>query len=237
VYGDGLQFVNVGPDDTFLPAHVYRRTLDNQFVIGAFDPAGGDDTPGGDNPLPVEFGAFTASLDGAAVVLQWTTLSETNNARFDIQQRSGDAAFATVGETLGQGTTTEATNYSFRVGDLTAGIYQFRLRQVDVDGGESFSETLTVTVGLQEAFSLETIRPHPVQATSTAMLQVERAQEVTAELFDLLGRKVQTVYRGMVNPSTPVTLSVSSDQLQSGAYFLRVTGDDFRTTQRVTIVR
>jgi len=66
---------------------------------------------------------------------------------------------------------------------------------------------------------------------------VERAQEVTAELFDLLGRKVQTVYRGMVNPSTPVTLSVSSDQLQSGAYFLRVTGDDFRTTQRVTIVR
>jgi len=193
-------------------------------------------TPSTQN-LPVEFGAFTASLDGSDVILQWTTLSETNNARFDIQQRSGDAAFATVGETLGQGTTTEATNYSFRVGDLTAGTYQFRLRQVDVDGGESFSESLTVTVGLQEAFSLETIRPHPVQATSTAMLQVERAQEVTAELFDLLGRKVQTVYRGMVNPSTPVTLSVSSDQLQSGAYFLRVTGDDFRTTQRVTIVR
>ena len=235
-YGAALQFIDLGPNGAFAPAHAYRAEANDVWQIGNFDNFDLD-TPGGANPLPVEFGAFTASLDGADVILQWTTLSETNNARFDIQQRSGDAAFAKVGETLGQGTTTEATTYSFRVGDLTAGTYQFRLRQVDVDGGESFSESLTVTVGLQEAFALETIRPHPVQATSTAMLQVERAQEVTAELFDLLGRKVQTVYRGMVNPSTPVELSVSSNQLQSGAYFLRVTGDDFRTTQRVTVVR
>ncbi|HHP7239674.1 DUF4397 domain-containing protein, partial [Longibacter sp.] len=54
-----------------------------------------DASPGQNNdtgiPLPVELGPFTASLDGDDVILNWTTFSETANAGFDVQQRSGDA--------------------------------------------------------------------------------------------------------------------------------------------------
>jgi predicted extracellular nuclease len=37
----------VGPDGTFVPAHAYR--CNGSWNIGAFDPAGGDDTPGAEN--------------------------------------------------------------------------------------------------------------------------------------------------------------------------------------------
>ena len=46
VYGE----TTVGPDGSFVPAHVFRAPdASGDFVIGAFDPAAGDDTPGARN--------------------------------------------------------------------------------------------------------------------------------------------------------------------------------------------
>jgi hypothetical protein len=45
---------SVGPDGTFVPGHVYRDVDGTgAWQIGAFDPAGGDDTPGTSNAAPV----------------------------------------------------------------------------------------------------------------------------------------------------------------------------------------
>ena len=49
VYAVQLGGQNVGPDGTFVPGHVYRCTPDGDWVIGPFDPTGGDDTPGAAN--------------------------------------------------------------------------------------------------------------------------------------------------------------------------------------------
>jgi len=45
-YGAALGFVDVGPDGTFVPGHVYRCETAGDWTIGAFDPAGGNDSPG-----------------------------------------------------------------------------------------------------------------------------------------------------------------------------------------------
>jgi hypothetical protein len=191
--------------------------------------------------LPVELSAFTVSLDRSDVILNWTTLSETGNARFEIQQRAfsstDSAPFRTVGSVEGQGTTVDATDYRFRVSDLAPGTYQFRLRQVDIDGGESFSGMRTATIGLSEAFALSPMAPHPVQAKSSSMLQVQRAGVVTVELYDLLGRRVQVLHDGPMQPTTPLALTVDAERLPSGVYFLRARGEGFQTTQRISVVR
>lgn len=42
--------VMIGPDGSFVPAHVYRQSdIDGSWQIGAFDPVNGDDTPGFSN--------------------------------------------------------------------------------------------------------------------------------------------------------------------------------------------
>ena len=191
--------------------------------------------------LPVELSGFTVSLDRSDVILNWTTLSESGNARFEIQQRAfssrDSAPFRTVGSVEGQGTTSEATDYRFRVSDLAPGTYQFRLRQVDIDGGESFSGMRTATIGLSEAFALSPMAPHPVQAKSSSMLQVQRAGVVTVELYDLLGRRVQVLHDGPMQPTTPLALTVDAERLPSGVYFLRARGEGFQATQRISVVR
>jgi hypothetical protein len=204
-----------------------------------------DASPGLNNDdgsiLPVELGAFTVSLDRSDVILNWTTLSETNNVGFEVQQRafssSRDTAFRTVGSVEGQGTTADATDYRFRVADLAPGTYQFRLRQVDVDGSESFSGVRTATIGLAEAFALSPMAPHPVQSKSSSVLQVQSAGDVTVELYDLLGRRVQVLHDGPMLPSTPLSLTVDAERLPSGVYFLRARGESFQTTQRISVVR
>ncbi|HHP7239799.1 T9SS type A sorting domain-containing protein, partial [Longibacter sp.] len=186
---------------------------------------------------PVELGPFTASLDGDDVILNWTTFSETANAGFDVQQRSGDAPFRTVGQVEGQGTTQELTRYTFRVADLAPGTYQFRLRQVDIDGSESFGPTITATINLAGRYTISSMAPNPVSARGSATLQVADAQTVTAELYDLLGRRVQTVFDGPLTSQSPTELTVDAATLPSGVYFLRVRGDQFQATQRFVVVR
>ncbi|WP_179862141.1 DUF4397 domain-containing protein [Longibacter salinarum] len=188
-------------------------------------------------PLPVEFGAFTASIDGNDVVLNWTTLSETNNAGFDIQQKFAGSGFRSVGQVEGQGTTSEPTEYAFRVTDLESGTHQFRLRQVDIDGVESFSSTVTATINLTERYTLSSVAPNPVTSKATATLQVKTAQPVTVELYDLLGRRVSTLFSGSMSGQETRTLSVDASSLPSGVYFLRVQGEQFDGVQRFVVTR
>ena len=53
LYAEQLGGENVGPDTTFVPAHVYRCTPDGTWVVGLFDPFSitppSADTPGADN--------------------------------------------------------------------------------------------------------------------------------------------------------------------------------------------
>jgi len=55
-------------------------------------------------------------------------------------------------------------------------------------------------------------------------------------VYDLLGRKVTTVFRGPLPAQTTRQLRIGHD-LAAGSYFVRVTGEHFTATERLTIVR
>ncbi|PEN13304.1 hypothetical protein CRI94_11745 [Longibacter salinarum] len=197
-------------------------------------------TPGrlndGSGVLPVELAQFNAFGQGDTVQLVWTTLSEQKNSGFEIQQRI-DGAFQTVGFRQGQGTTTERTEYRFQIGDLSPGTHAFRLRQVDLDGAATLSRVVNITVALDERYAWSSVSPHPVAETAHSTLQVRTAQPVKVTLYDLLGRKVQTLYDDTMTPGRGHDLAIDAQSLPSGTYFLRATGETFSATRRVTVVR
>lgn len=209
-------------------------------ALSATGLGGPDFTPGrsndGGTALPVELAGFTGTADGADVVLNWRTLSETNNRGFEVQRRI-DEAFETIGFRRGQGTTTEAVRYRFRVRDLEPGTYAFRLRQVDVDGTASTSPTVEVTVGLREAYRMTTPAPNPLAGTARLRLQVRQSQAVTVRLYDLLGREVRTLYRGPLEAGRSRSITVDARGLAGGTYLIRAEGEHFATSKRLTVVR
>lgn len=186
--------------------------------------------------LPVELAHFAGRADGDVALLTWTTVTETNNAGFFIQQATGPDAWTTIGQVEGAGTTSTLQRYQFRTGVLAPGEYSFRLRQVDTDGTASHSRPIDVNLGLSGAYRLVPPFPNPSAGDAQLRLTVETTQAVEVAVFDVLGRKVATPHDGPVTGGSPATIYLGSD-LSPGLYLVRVEGERFRVTERLTIVR
>jgi hypothetical protein len=203
--------------------------------------AGIDDTPGslntGQTALPVELAGFTASVGAEAVTLSWRTLSETNNAGFDVQRRvAASPEWTSLQRIRGAGTTTEARAYRFEDTDLpyAARSLVYRLRQVDADGVESFSEEIRVDRGAINQMELFGTYPNPVRDQATVQLAVpDGVASARLVLYDVLGRAVRTM---TVESRGRQTMMLPTGNLASGVYFLRLFGEGEMKTQKLTIV-
>lgn len=78
--------------------------------------------------------------------------------------------------------------------------------------------------------------PHPWRTTTQLWLRVDRPQQVRVRLLDLLGRTVQEVFRGAVEPAQPVRL-VLQDAVAPGLYLVRAEGATFTDVRPVVRVR
>ena len=189
-----------------------------------------------DGVLPVELASFEIQqTTKEEAVLDWKTTSETNNSGFAVQHAVGEGSFERTGWVDGSGTTTETQNYRFSVDDLSAGTHRFRLKQVDLDGTAHYSEVNTLTIRPDGPVAIERVSPHPVQSTSTVRLTARESGSVTVALYDVLGRRVQTVHDGQVAANQPEQFTINAGSLSAGTYFLRVTGESFTESQRITV--
>lgn len=188
--------------------------------------------------LPVELTQFEARPNGKRVMLTWQTLSETGNDRFVVEHSAPEAeTFTALGAVDGQGTTTEATDYRFETGALPAGTHTFRLKQVDLDGSSHRSDPITARIQMQADLSLEAPSPNPVRDQVTLSFGIREAQPVRLTLYDLLGRKVSTLYDGTPTPGKTQTIKRSVRDLPSGRYFVRLETGARPIVQTFTVIR
>ena len=187
--------------------------------------------------IPVELATFQATVNGTRAQLRWATASESKNAGFNVQHARGDSPFHTIGWRKGTGTSSETTRYAFPVDDLSPGTHRFRLQQVDTDGTTTLSDPVSVQVGLENAVVLKAPIPNPVRTSGMLRFGVQQAQPVTVELFNVLGQKVQTLYRGTPTPGHLKRVRLDAQALASGVYIVRMTGASIQKTQRLSVVR
>ncbi|PQJ34073.1 hypothetical protein BSZ35_05125 [Salinibacter sp. 10B] len=216
----------------------------------------------GSTALPVElarFDATTSKTDG--VTLQWQTISETDNAGFDVQRRvasahggrrigssvkpsrrdglTEDQTWQTVGSVDGAGTTTEAQSYHFEDADVpyAADSLTYRLKQVDTNGTTSYSDPLTVSRPSVQRVQLLGTSPNPARTQAMVRFAIPKgsSKHVALHLYDVMGRQVRTV-QTTAEPGRH-TLQFTTDHLSSGVYFLRLQAGSTVRTQRLTVVR
>jgi len=91
------------------------------------------------DPLPVELTEF----DGDCNNLYWSTASENSNDHFRIESSTDGYTWEIVDHVIGQGWTTNLTNYSLPIYPRSEVTY-YRLIQVDYDGAEEAHNTISV---------------------------------------------------------------------------------------------
>jgi len=140
-------------------------------------------------PLPVELASFTLRYEPSrGAVLNWRTLSETENRGFEIQRSSGGHSFEPIGFRIGAGTAAAQRDYEFVDAAPLPGVAYYRLRQIDYDGTEAYSVVRTLTAGAVPAIQLII---SPTLATSVLRVQLLGiAEQGRLRVVDSSGRLV-----------------------------------------------
>ncbi len=191
-------------------------------------------------PIPVELAAFSATVSNGDVMLNWQTITETNNKGFEIQ-RSSEDGFTSVGYVDGSGTTTEIQNYSFVDRRVNPGEYYYRLKQIDFDGTIAYSDEILAEVTPPALFALNQNFPNPFNPSTTIRFQVAVESDITLKVFNVLGQEVANVLNSKIEAGFHEVLFDASG-LNSGVYFYQlqargVDGKDYNSTKKMLLTK
>ena len=92
-------------------------------------------------------------------------------------------------------------------------------------------------VELPGDYDLSAAYPNPFNPSTQFELVVKEAQEVKAEVYDMLGRRVAVLHDGRMEANQKQRLRFEARTLASGNYVLRVQGEHFAATQTMMLVK
>jgi len=174
--------------------------------------------------FPVELLSFAASDLADGVLLEWSTGSEVGNYGFELQHRTDAASWQAVGFVPAAVDAHETHTYRFMHETGDTGWQHYRLRQIDMDGSSEYSAVLTVMRSAAPTAALIAAWPNPVRRGSDATLRVRGSSDgaMRVVMHDALGRKIRTLFEGTSPSGSTRMLTVHTDGLPAGMYFLRM---------------
>jgi hypothetical protein len=195
----------------------------------------------GDNPLPVEMAAFEGTRVDGGVRLSWRTTSETNNAGFQVQRRTGSGSWSDVRFVEGDGTTSDPQTYRFtdRNVPYSADSLSYRLEQVDTGGTVSQTEPVTVIRRGPSGVELLGTTPNPARQHATVRYAIPESVArngggVTLQVYDVMGRQVRSIR--IDGTAGRHTQRVDVADLASGVYLLRLRSPGRMHVQKMTVL-
>lgn len=194
-----------------------------------------------DNPnVPVELSSFSAFVSGNDVTLNWSTASEVNNRGFEIERKTG-SDWAVIGFVEGMGTTTEIINYTFSDKGLTAGVYNYRIKQMDFDGSfEYYLLNGEVSVDVPLEFALNQNYPNPFNPTTKIEFVIPESSNITLKVYDVIGNEVVTLvndFRTAGKHSIDFNSASVSGGVSSGIYYYKLDTGSFVQTRKMILLK
>jgi len=210
------------------------------------------------NYVPVELVSFNLLVTDNDVTLTWATTTEKNNAGFQIERsKKLDArseAWQNIEFIAGNGTTTKPHTYSYIDKNLPAGKYQYRLKQIDLDGTFEYSKTVEVEILSPNEFVLEQNYPNPFNPVTKIRYSIptsplnpspyqgegHRERFVTLKIYDILGNEVATLVNEKKSAGSyevefnPVSSSYS---LASGVFFYQLKAGEYIQTKKMIYLK
>ena len=223
-----------GSQVVYLMKTASRATAD--IIYTAWVDAGSPNL-GGTNP--VELTSFTANSSMGKVTLNWRTATEINNRGFEIQRKVDDNNWAVIAFHNGNGTTTNASNYSFtdKISALNANKLSYRLRQVDFDGKSQYSPEVLVDNIIPESYNVSQNFPNPFNPSTIIKYQIPQNSFVSLKVYNSLGQEAATLVNGMVNAGS-YEVKLNASNLTSGVYYYVIkAGENFVQTKKMILIK
>ncbi len=212
---------------------ILYATISTEFNLSY--PPSGNLIPGNDlmstpvsviSPLPVTLLSFTAIKENTQINLDWSTTSETNSDRFEIEHSLNGKEWNSIGSVASGEESDVKLNYHFIHTNPSDGNNYYRLKMVDKDETFAFSSIKNIEF---ERVNLE-IYPNPV----TDQLTIKMANWGSVNNIRLINSIGTTVYDSGKTPKPLVNVT----NLKQGIYIMKIEKTDGSwATQKVMVER
>ncbi len=185
---------------------------------------------GVDGSLPVEWLNFDVLQQGGVAQLNWGTNQELNNDYFEVQRTTDGRIFENLGIVQGAGNSSVPQHYQFRdeqFASLNQTKVAYRIRQVDFDGGYSYSSLVELSLEAAQRIHLLAF-PNPAKQ----YIQVEWELEAAggeAELFVINSLGVEVWRLSAEELRQQNQLSIPVENWAAGLYYISLKQTDIRT--------
>lgn len=192
--------------------------------------------------FPLTWLGFTARWsqqnEQRVALLEWQTAHEQATDYFQIMRKEDQpgALWQVIGETAAAGFSSGTLNYDYVDAQIPQNqervTYQYRIRQVDLDGQFSFSQTVLLTTETQFADQLR-VWPNPAgEIVHISGVVTQGNEALSVSLIDAGGRKIKQI---QFSGETQFVQEWSLSGLAEGLYQIVLETRDGLTSRRLQI--
>lgn len=177
----------------------------------------------GNDPLPIKLSVFNGYREGLKNILAWTTVSEQNNKGFELQRSANGKEFekiAFIESKANAGNSSAELQYSYVDNKTLDGNNYYRLRQIDNNGKESYSNVVLLKSSKTVKAEITKVYPNPVSDRLNVTLNTVSAEKITVTITDIAGKTIS-----IKNVETTIgdnNLNFNVSNLTKGTYFVKV---------------
>ena len=194
-----------------------------------------------------ELASFGGEIVEDSIVLDWTTVSQTNNAGWRVFRSEDGVTYTPVSELIpGAGTTDATLPYRFTDETVPAvELVYYRLEQVDLDGRITQTSPIEVILGarfldLPSDFATS-IYPNPFNPSTTIAYDLPSEASVSIVIYDALGQEVRRLVADTKSAGRYTIQWDARDNLGrgvgSGVYIAKVEAGAFSATQKMLLLK
>jgi hypothetical protein len=185
----------------------------------------------GAGTVPVTFSSYDVRCNDKGALLTWTTATEQNSDRFEIQRSTNGTDWVTIDNVAAAGTSNAQRNYQYL--DLNGGTAYYRIRQVDLDG--RFIYTAVKATNCKSGQFDVTLYPVPAQTDLNVVVKSDKSVKTDLQVLDMSGRIVLRTNTQINKGNNNIKLDVS--QLPGGQYMLVSSDPTLLINKKFTVIR
>ncbi len=182
--------------------------------------------------LPVEWISFEAIKRESTVLLLWSTATETNNDRFEVERSADALNFTKINEIPGAGTTDLQQNYEDVDSNPLSGHNYYRIKQVDFDGNFSYTDIRSVLFEDANAGFNAKIYPNPSKER-VLHLEVSGVSPNKTGTIDIYNTNGQLLMTQEITAAGQVKLDW---RWPAGTYWMQIQVGDNQVAKAVVLV-
>ncbi len=234
-------FEQPAPASFTVPNTVHPTVASNYSLIASniWSALQGFNLPNGDSrvffnqSLPTELVEFNGKYSNNSIELNWKTLSEINNEKFEIEYSNYGTHFYKIGEVAGNNTTAVEQQYSFTHRTVQEGWNYYRLRQIDFDGTFSLSTTVAIQIDPQ-GIHVNRFFPNPsVSGNVDLIYSSTNDAELEVNIYDLRGRLVFREKRSVTMGQNFIDFDLKS--LGEGSFIVHIISGNKTEAHKITL--